>query len=297
MHTRFAKTFASLAASATARRLGYTLVLFSALLGIVSSSVVAEAPHGSSPSPKGASGQVTLTVFAAASLTDAFQEIGQRFESENAGVKVVFNFAGSQVLSQQLGQGAAADVFASANQAQMEVAAKSGRVTTSQVFARNRLVVIYPAGNPGKIKDLKDLTRPGVQLVLAAKTVPVGQYALDFLDKASGDPAFGAAFKTDVLQNVVSYEDNVKAVVAKVALGEADAGIVYNTDIVERQALNVTRLDIPDAFNTVAAYPLATVDDGLNPAWAKAFVRFVLSKDGQQILANHGFIPNWPSSR
>lgn len=237
---------------------------------------------------------VTITVFAAASLTEAFNSIGKRFELYNPGVKVVFNYAGSQQLSQQLVQGAPADVFASANTAQMEVAVKGGRVTSSTVFVLNRLIAIVPADNPAKIKELKDLSRPGLRLVLAAKAAPVGQYALDFLDKATKNPSFGATYKDDVLKNVVSYEDNVKQVFTKVALGEADAGIVYTTDVLGANAKKVLKIKIPDELNTIARYPIASLANSANSYWAKGFVRFVLSRDGQRTLAAYGFIPAAP---
>lgn len=273
-----------------ARRFIRSLFVIAALLG--TTALPAQARASAPPAQK-----VTLTVFAAASLTDAFQEIGQKFELYNPGVKVVFNFAGSQILSQQINHGAVADIFASANAAQMNVAVREGRVSTSQVFVRNRLVAIYPAGNPGQIKTLLDLAKPGLQLVLAANSVPVGQYALDFLDKANADPAFGASYKADVLNNVVSYEDNVKAVFAKVALGEADAGIVYTTDVLGSDAVKVKRLYINDTLNTVAAYPIAVVNDSSNLYWARGFVRFVLSQDGQLVLWKYGFITNWIPTR
>lgn len=289
----------------TAGRFISSLAILSTILGLsvwpvmaqaLSPSPLPQAAATATPAPaKGP--KVTLTIFAAASLTDAFGELGRNFELYNPSVKVVFNFAGSQVLSQQLNQGAAADVFASANTAQMTVAIRGGRVSTAQVFVRNRLVVIYPANNPGKIQELKDLARPGLQLVLAAKTVPVGQYALDFLDKAGADPAYGAAYKSAVLKNVVSYEENVKAVFAKVALGEADAGIVYTTDVLGGDALQVKRLYIPDPLNTVATYPIAVVEDTVNRYWANGFVRYVLAEDGQLILWKHGFITNMIPAR
>lgn len=236
---------------------------------------------------------VIITVDAAASLTGGFKNIGQQFELYNPGVKVVFNFAGSQTLSQQINQGAPVDVFASANQAQMDAAIKGGRITSSTVFVLNRLTVIYRTGLTG-VKTLQDLATPGLKIVLAAKAVPVGQYALDFLSKASLDPAFSPAYQADVIRNVVSYEDDVKQVFTKVALGEADAGIVYTTDVLGSNALKVAKIKIPDALNTIARYPIAALDDAHSSYWARAFVRFVLSRDGQRTLSIFGFIPAAP---
>jgi molybdate transport system substrate-binding protein len=234
----------------------------------------------------------TLTVLAAASLTESFTDLGKKFEVENPGVKVVFSFAGSQQLAQQLGQGADADVFASASLKYMDSAVQAKRIEAASVsiFAQNRLVVIYPKDNPAKLKTLQDLAKTGLKLDLADKSVPVGQYSLDFLDKATHDAAFDANFKDAVLKNVVSYEENVKAVLTKVSLGEVDAGIVYTTDINSAATARVDRLDIPDTLNTIAVYPIAPISDSKNADLAKAFMALVLSPGGQKILADYGFI-------
>lgn len=235
----------------------------------------------------------TLTVLAAASLIESFGELGKLFEARSPDVKVVFNFANSQQLAQQLDQGVEADVFASASTKYMDAAVQSSRIKKedAKTFAQNRLVVIFPKDNPAGLKELKDLAKAGLKLDLADKSAPVGQYALDFLDKAVKDPGLGAAFKDQVLKNVVSYENNVKAVLNKVALGEVDAGIVYVTDITADAAGKVGRIDIPDALNTLAVYPIAPILDSKNPDVAKAFVALVLSPDGQAIMKKYGFIP------
>jgi molybdate transport system substrate-binding protein len=243
--------------------------------------------------PRAAAPAKNLTVLAAASLTESFTELGRLFESQNPGVTVTFSFAGSQQLAQQLDQGASADVFASASQKYMDAASQSKRVNPDEakVFARNRLVVIFPKSNPAGLQDLKDLAKPGLKLVLADKSVPAGQYSLDFLDKAGKDPAYAAAFGANVLKNVVSYEENVRSVLTKVSLGEADAGIVYVTDISAAAADQVGRLDIPDTLNTLAVYPIAPIADSSNAATANAFVALVLSPEGQAVLARYGFLP------
>ena len=253
-------------------------------------------PNGSAPAAATtapAAQETELTVFAAASLTEAFGEIGKRFESANPGAKITFNFAGSNQLAQQIGLGAPVDVFASANQTQMDNVVKSGQVIsgTQRTFARNRLVVVYPKDNPAGLKQLKDLAQPGVKLVLAAKAVPVGQYALDVLTKASKDPAYTETYSPTVIANVVSYEENVRAVLSKVALGEADAGIVYSSDISQDAAAKVGQIDIPDNLNTIASYPIATIKGSQNADMAKKFVDYVLSPQAQQILVQYGFIP------
>jgi molybdate transport system substrate-binding protein len=235
---------------------------------------------------------VTLNVFAASSLTASFGEIGKAFEAKNPGVTVTFNFAGSQQLAQQINSAAPADVFASANQAQLDAVVKGGRIDTgaSKPFANNRLVVIYPKSNPAGIQTLNDLAKPGLKLVLADKSVPVGQYALNFLDNAAKDTTFGASYKDAVLKNVVSYEQDVKSVLTKITLGEGDAGIVYTTDAASGDASKITQLAIPDSLNVIAAYPIAVIKDSPNLALAQSFVAFVLSADGQALLTKYGFI-------
>jgi molybdate transport system substrate-binding protein len=251
----------------------------------------AQSPTAPTTIPSNAS--VDLNVFAAASLTGPFGEIGKLFESAHPGVHVVLNFAGSQQLAQQINQGAPADLFASANKAQMKMVIQAGGIIsgTQETFVKNRLVVIYPKNNPAGLKELKDLANPGLKLVFAAKDVPVGQYTLEFLHKTSADPAFGAPYQEAVLKNVVSFEDNVKAVLAKVALGEADAGVVYTSDISGEDAKNIGRLDIPDALNVIATYPIALIKTSKNLDLAQAFIDLVLSPQGQEILAKYNFIP------
>ncbi|HXF60161.1 MAG TPA: molybdate ABC transporter substrate-binding protein [Caldilineaceae bacterium] len=234
-----------------------------------------------------------VIIYAAASLTEAFGELGNRFRQRHPGTEAVFNFGGSQQLVQQLAQGAPADLFAPASYRQMETAIEAGLVVSDsvQLFARNRLVVIYPDDNPAGITSLQDLARPGLKLVLAAPEVPVGSYSLSFLEKASATIEYGPAYSSTVLANVVSYEQNVRAVLSKVALGEADAGIVYTSDLAADNAGRVGRIDIPDELNTIAEYPIAPVADAGQPALAQAFIDLVLSPEGQAILADYGFIP------
>ncbi|MBN1537638.1 MAG: molybdate ABC transporter substrate-binding protein [Anaerolineales bacterium] len=236
---------------------------------------------------------ITLTVFAAASLTESFTELGAQFEAANPHIKVVLSFAGSQQVAQQLIENAPADVFASANMKYMDAVIESGRVSPDsyQIFARNGLVVIYPKDNPGGMRTLSDLANSDLKLVLAAAEVPVGQYTENFLDKAVENPAYGPTFKDDVLKNVVSYEDNVKSVATKVSLGEADAGIVYLTDITAPVAEKVDSISIPEEVNVIATYPIAPVADSAYPEEAQMFVDFVLSAEGQATLASFNFLP------
>jgi molybdate transport system substrate-binding protein len=235
--------------------------------------------------------ETKLTIFAAASLTDAFTEIAQAFSAEHPDVSIEFNFAGSQQLRTQLEQGAMADVFASANTKEMNAAVQSGLIASGaqQTFVRNRLAVIVPKDNPGSIAELKDLAGPGLKIVLAAANVPVGDYTLTALEKMNGD--FGRTFSATVLSNVVSHEDNVKQVVAKVQLGEADAGIVYTSDVTPAVVGQVRVLEIPDRYNIVAEYPIAVLKLALHSDLAQDFVKYVLSDAGQTILQRWGFAP------
>lgn len=234
----------------------------------------------------------TLNILAAASLTEAFTEMQPIFEAAHPGVTLQFNFAGSQQLAQQLTSGAPADVFASANNKQMTVAVDGGRIDKDVPvpFVQNILVVIVPEANPAGITTLADLAKPGIKIDLAAKEVPVGQYALDFLDKANKDATLGSDYSAKVLANVVSYEETVKAVLTKIELGEADAGIVYTTDAASSTG-KITQIEIPTELNVIADYPIAVVKDSANPDLAQAFVDYILSADGQQILQKYGFKP------
>jgi len=163
-------------------------------------------------------------------------------------------------------------------------------VDAAQTFAYNKLTVIYPKDNLGEISVLQDLAKSGLMIILADETVPVGKYSQEFLDKASADAAFGTDFKEKVLANVVSFEDNVKAVVTKISLGEADAGIVYVTDITADAAESLAAMDIPDELNTIGTYPIAPLADSANADLADAFISLVLSNEGQAVLAKYGFV-------
>lgn len=235
------------------------------------------------------SGAQELTVFAAASLTEAFSEMAESFEAENPDVKVVLNFAGSQTLRTQLEEGAQADVFASANLKHMEAVIASGLVNAanSQIFLKNELVIVLPADNPFGAGGLDELASPGLKLVMAAPEVPVGAYALESLGNLNA--LYGDLFQQDVLANLVSREENVKQVITKVELGEVDAGMVYRSDAVAAPKLMV--LAIPAEYNVIAEYPIASLNAAQQPELAAEFIHFVLSPEGQSILARWGFTP------
>jgi molybdate transport system substrate-binding protein len=235
--------------------------------------------------------QGELTIFTAASLTDALKEMAAQIERANPGTKLTFNFAGSPTLRTQLAQGARADVFASADEPNMYGAEKDGTIGGEpQIFARNLLVVVVPAKNPAGVHTLHDLAKPKLKLVLTNKDVPVGNYARQALEKPSQDPSYGPDFAKRVLANLVSEETNVKQVASKVQLGEADAGIVYSTDVTPALRAAVRVIQIPPEFNVIAKYPIAVVKGAHNEAGAQAFIAYVLSPAGQAILARHGFL-------
>ncbi|MYB76830.1 MAG: molybdate ABC transporter substrate-binding protein [Chloroflexi bacterium] len=230
----------------------------------------------------------TLIVYAASSLTEAFTAIGTEFEARHADVQVVFNFAGSQALSTQLEHGAVADVFASADTVHMDRLQEEGLLAEDPVpFAENRLVVALPAANPGKVGNLRDLARPGVRIVIAQENVPVGRYTRQALASLSADAAFGSAFQEAVRANVRSEELNVRQVLAKVVLGEADAGFVYVSDVAVSTA-NIVALEIPGFANVEAVYPIALLTASNEKELAKRFIDFVRSPVAQEILQQAG---------
>jgi molybdate transport system substrate-binding protein len=232
-----------------------------------------------------------LTVFAAASLTDAFGKMKTDLEAAHPGLSITYNFAGSQTLVTQVKEGAQADVFASADTKQMNAAIANGSVSGNPVtFVHNRLVIVTPKDNPAGIASAADLAKSGLRLVLAQAEVPVGRYARQAICTMDADSAtYGEAFADRVGGNIVSEEENVRDVLAKVQLGEADAGIVYVSDAASAGD-DVQRIDIPDAVNVLATYPIAAVSGG-NQALAEAFIAYVLSPDGQATLGDFGFEP------
>lgn len=263
-------------------------VIVCLLAACTSAALDSKSPSPSSTAPTvSVSGKVS--VFAASSLTEAFKSIGASFKDANPGVEVEFNFAASSVLATQIEQGAPADVFASADQPQMQRLAKQGLTEGEDVvFARNVPVVIIPSDNPGNVQAVRDLGHPGLKLVLAGPDVPIGNYARQIIDRLASDPAYGEAFKTATLGNIVSNESNVRGVLTKVELGEADAGVVYRTDA--RVSANKVRVvAIPENANVIALYPIAVMRRTSNVPAAQAFIDFVRSAAGQQILRDAGF--------
>lgn len=229
-------------------------------------------------SPARGESDSSLTVFAAASLTEAFKAIGQAFEQAHPGITVQFSFAGSSTLVAQIKEGAPADVFASADETNMQKVAEAGELAgAARVFATNRLTIVVPKGNAKQIASLADLARPGITLALAAPAVPAGMYAAEVFAKAGVTPA------------AASQEVDVRAVLGKVAMDEADAGIVYVTDV-RAAAGKVEAVAIPDQYNVTARYPIAALKRAGDAKAATAFVEFVLSAPAQATLRELGFL-------
>jgi molybdate transport system substrate-binding protein len=220
--------------------------------------------------------QRSITVFAAASLTDAFADVAQAFEDANPGVSVELNFAGSSSLREQILAGAPADVFASADTADMERLVAESAVADPEIFVTNGLRIAVPAGNPAAIDGLDDFAAADLLIGLCAAQVPCGELARRALEAAGVTPSLD------------TNEPDVRALLAKVEAGELDAGIVYATDVISAGA-GVDGIDVPAAHGIVARYPISTVTGSGNPGAASAFVEFVLGADGRPILQDHGF--------
>ncbi|MFG1779737.1 molybdate ABC transporter substrate-binding protein [Micromonospora sp. NPDC049051] len=224
-----------------------------------------------------ADGGGTLTVFAAASLTESFTRLGRDFEAAHPGTTVVFNFAGSATLAAQINQGAPADVFASAATRNMATVTGAGNADGDPaLFARNQLVVAVPKGNPGGVAGLADLTRPGVKVALCAEQVPCGAAARTALAAAS------------LALTPVTLEQDVRGALSKVRLGEVDAALVYRTDALAATA-EVTAVEFPESAHAVNDYPIVVLRDAPNPDGARAFVAYVRSERGRAVLTEAGF--------
>jgi len=240
------------------------------------------------PPPAGAAGG-SITVFAAASLREAFDNASAAF-TKRTGFSVTYSFGGSDTLATQIKQGAPADVFVSANEAQMKVVEDAGLLAgPPRTLARNRLVLIVPKSDATHVGSLRDLARPGVKVVLAAATVPVGAYSRSAFRALDDKGYYPADFAAAVERNVVSNEIDVKAVATKISLGEGDAGVVYLTDVTPQIAPKVTMIPFPPGASPDALYPIAALKSAPNPAGARAFVDFMLSPEGQTFLRARGF--------
>jgi molybdate transport system substrate-binding protein len=225
-----------------------------------------------------------LTVFTAASLTGAMTDIAKAYEAQHPDTKIILNFDGSQALRTQIEQGAHADLFLSANSKHMMALQGEGLIVNDSVktFTKNKLAVLVPKDNRANITGLSDLAQPGIRLVMGTKEV---------LGKMANDSAYGPAYRDAVLNNVVSEEPAVTSLIAKLRLGEADAGIAYASDVSEGDRALVTTIPIPDQYNVIASYPLGIVQDSVARDRAAAFVQFIESPEGNAILTRYGFTP------
>ncbi|AKH83644.1 molybdate-binding protein [Streptomyces sp. CNQ-509] len=250
-----------------------------ALLALTACSDSDPAP-GSDPGKGGESGELSgeVTVFAAASLTESFEKLGAQFEKDHPGTNVTFSFGGSDALAASITGGAPADVFASASPTTMEIVADAGAAAgTPETFVRNRLEIATLPGNPDGIASLKDLTDPGLKVVICDETVPCGSAVRKALDA-------GALKLTPV-----SYEEDVKSALTKVMLKEADAAVVYKTDV-RAAGGTVEGVDFPESAGAINDYPITLLEEAPNAAAAEAFVGLVQSAAGQKVLTEAGFL-------
>ena len=247
---------------------------------LVAAAVLLVAGCGGAPvAPVDAGPSGTVTVFAAASLTDVFTELGDQFEQAHPGVTVEFNFAGSSTLAEQINQGAPADVFASASPTQTQAVVDAGGAAGDpEVFVSNTLQIVVPAGNPAGVVGLADFTSPDLTIALCAEEVPCGAAAVTVFEVAGLTPM------PDTL------EQDVRAVLTKVELGEVDAALVYRTDVLAGGD-EVKGIDFPESAEAVNDYPIVALAQAPNPAAATVFIEFVQSEEGQAALAAAGFMP------
>jgi len=235
-------------------------------------------------------GAAELRVFAASSLTEALQDVAASYRLAHPDTDIDLHFAGSQALAAQIEQGAPADLFISANPAAMARLERAGLVETPRIIAGNRLALAITPEAAGKIRTPADLARPGLLLAIGNPQVPIGAYTRQLLDRLAADPAYGAALVNAIRTNVVSEENKVKAIVAKLLLGEADAGIVYQSDLQAPSARRLVSRALPCDSQPLARYPAAVLKDK-ETATATDFLAYLGARSGQQILQRHGLLP------
>ena len=255
------------------------LLVLAAVLGLLLSACAGaepQAPAAPSPTSQESSAGGTITVLAAASLIQAFNQIGKDFEAKNPGSKVTFSFGSSATLATQIVQGAPADVFAAASPATMKIVTEAGAANAPKDFASNTLEIAVPKGNPHKITGLQDFGNASKRIALCAPQVPCG---------AAADKVFADA---KIVPKPDTLEADVKATLQKVASDEVDAALVYKTDVIAAGD-KVDGIQFPEAQQAINTYPIATLKESKNPALAQAFVDYVLSAEGQAVLAKAGF--------
>lgn len=235
----------------------------------------------------------SVMIFAAASLRAPFEAGEAIYHEAHPSLELEFQFAGSQQLRTQLEEGARADVFASADEQEMQAAVDAGLVDPNQVrrLASNRLVVVLAEGNPAGIAAIADLARPGVKLALADPSVPVGRYTEAFLLAFAEGNGLGPEFSERIWSNAVSLEQNVAGVGTKVVAGEVDAGVVYRTDAISGVAAGLAYLELAQEWAPPIRYVISPLLQAVNPSGAEEFVHWITSDGGQPVLAEFGFLP------
>jgi molybdate transport system substrate-binding protein len=251
-------------------------------LAVAAAATLAVAGCGADPAGAGSGGgspgapSGTVTVFAAASLTESFRTLGTQFEAAHPGVTVRFNFGASSALAESIKQGAPADVFASASATTMDGVVTAGDAAEARTFARNVMQIAVPPANPGRVASLSDLARPGLKVALCQEQVPCGATAQQVFAKA------------EITVTPVTLGADVKAVLTAVRLGEVDAGVVYKTDVLAA-GTTATGIEIPADQNASTSYPIATLVQAPNAVAARAFVEYVRSAEGAAVLTEAGF--------
>jgi len=271
----------------------YTTALIACMV-IGAFLLVAGCTSTSQPTLSPTEEEKSITVFTAGSLKGAFTDMAAAYEEQHSGTKVVLNIDGTQALRTQVEQGARGDVFASANLKHMNALMGEGFMDNATVvdFVENRVTVALPASNPGNITELSDLSKAGTKVLIGTPEVPIGNYARQVLDKMAADTAYGQTYEDAVMANVISEETNVNNIIAKLLIGEADAGFTYTSDVVTpAYADQLTTITIPDEYNVVAQYPIGVLNESANPDTAEDFITFVRSEQGGEILQRYGFSP------
>lgn len=242
------------------------------------------------PAPALATTDQPLVIFAAASLRQPFEALADLYQQRYQQPRPTLHFAGSQILRTQLQQGAAADIFASANQQVIAILENEQLIGSPQLFAANRLVLVVDKQQQ-RLKKLADLALPGVLLVVGNQHVPVGRYTRQLWSNLAGDPDYGAELMTNIQRNIISEETSVKAIVTKLQLGEVDAGIVYRSELSAALLAQTVVIELPQQHNPIARYPIAMTRQSKQPDNALSFINLVLTDEGQQLLGNSRFLP------
>jgi len=233
-----------------------------------------------------------LTVFCGAGLSGAFNEIGQLYQN-SSGIAVEFNFDGAPALRAQIEQGAYADLLACADYKHMNALRAEGYINNSTVrtFAENEMAVVLPLHNPANILSLADLARPGTLILMGTLELPAGYHAREALSKLANDSEYGPDYRNKVMANIVSQETTVNRIVSKVALGEADAGFAFASDVSPAMVGKVIKISIPNKYNVAVDFPIGALKPSRHPREAQEFSDLVISPEGQAVLEKYGFIP------